>query len=248
MSGQQGDFEFFTPAQAEKVKETAEYSEAENSAAAVFDAGAVDAPQTGETAVPEAAPALPETPELSPRTVDADLIASCGASYGEVLRRLRESRGIEIEDLSAETCIKPEALRALEAEDTSALPPPFFIAAYIKKLCQLYGVSDKCMQELTSEVRGKLERTVPEDLSKVVRGHEVSEENERRIRRLAVILVGLGVAIAVVLISGAVLLVSHLAGGTRTDRNVQIVINENDLIKLQDAPKLEIPRLPKTKN
>lgn len=242
MSGQQGDFEFFTPAQTEKVKETVEHSETENTGAAVFDNEAA-APET-EPAVPE----TPETPEPSARLVDADLIASCGASYGEVLRRLRESRGIEIEDLSAETCIKPEALRALEAEDTAALPPPFFIAAYIKKLCQLYGVSDKCMQELTSEVRGKLERTVPEDLSKVVRGHEISEENERRIRRLAVILVGLGVAVAVVLISGAVLLVSHLAGGSRQSGNVQIVINEDDLIKLQPAPKLEIPRLPKTKN
>ena len=243
MSGQQGDFEFFTPAQAE-VKETAKYSEAENSAAAVFDAGAVDAPQTGETAILEAAPALPETPELSPRTVDADIIASSGASYGEVLRRLRESRGITIEDLSAETCIKPEALRALEAEDTAALPPPFFIAAYIKKLCTLYGVSNECMQELTSEVRGKLERTVPEDLSKVVRGHEVSEENEKRIRRLAVILVGLGIAVAVLLISGAVMLVSHLTGSAGRGTDVQLVINEDDLIKLQPAQKLEIPRLP----
>ena len=104
------------------------------------------------------------------------------------------------------------------------------------------------MQELTAEVRSKLERTVPEDLSKVVRGHEVSEENERRIRRLAVILVGLGIAVIVLLISGAVLLVSHLTRENTTNGNtVQVVINEDDLIKLQPTAKLEIPRLPKTK-
>jgi hypothetical protein len=81
-------------------------------------------------------------------------------------------------------------------------------------------------------------------LSKVVRGHEVSEENEKRIRRLAVILVGLGIAVAVLLISGAVMLVSHLTGTAGRGTDVQIVINEDDLIKLQPAQKLEIPRLP----
>ena len=240
MSGQQGDFEFFNSAKAEKnIEQTAEASNTDENTA--------DASTTEYTAPVQEAQS-PEPADPAPRKIDADLIASCGASYGEVLRRLRESRGIAIEDLSAETCIKPEALRALEAEDTSALPPPFFIAAYIKKLCLLYGVSEKCMQELTAEVKGKLELTVPENLNKAVRGHEVSEENERRIRRLAVILVGLGVAIAVLLISGAVLLVSHIAGGAKAGTDVQIVFNEDDMMKLQPAPKLEIPRLPKTKN
>ena len=246
MSGQQGDFEFFNSAEAEKNKENDNVSSVET------DGIDVSENRNATEAFPEQPVAVEavvqESTRSASREINADTIAACGASYGEVLRRLRESRGIKIEDLAAETCIKPEALRALEAEDTNALPPPFFIAAYIKKLCTLYGVSDECMQELTAEVRSKLERTVPEDLSKVVRGHEVSEENEKRIRRLAVILVGLGVAVIVLLISGAVLLVSHLAGKTTTNGNVvQVVINEDDLIKLQPAAKLEIPRLPKTK-
>lgn len=235
MSEQQGDFEFFTPAGAEKAKENEAASTEENAGSTI--------PENRTAPETDVMPAAEEAKPAA-RTIDSDIIASSGASYGEVLRRLRESRGITIEDLSAETCIKPEALRALEAEDTAALPPPFFIAAYIKKLCTLYGVSNECMQELTSEVRGKLERTVPEDLSKVVRGHEVSEENEKRIRRLAVILVGLGIAVAVLLISGAVMLVSHLTGSAGRGTDVQIVINEDDLIKLQPAQKLEIPRLP----
>ena len=240
MSGQQGDFEFFNSADAEKKQENNAVFTEENAVTASAEPGTV--PENAEASVQKDFAAAGA--KASVRTIDADIIASSGAGYGEVLKRLRESRGIEIDDLSAETCIKPEALRALEAEDTASLPPPFFIAAYIKKLCQLYGVSDECMQELTSEVRSKLERTVPEDLSKVVRGHEVSEENEKRIRRLAVILVGLGVAIAVLLISGAVLLVSHLAGTAGDGTNIQIVINEDDLIKLQPAQKLDIPRLP----
>ena len=176
---------------------------------------------------------------------DADIIASAGASYGDVLRRLRESRGKSIDELADETCIKADALRALENEDTDALPPPFYIAAYIKKLCTLYGVSEELTEELSADVKSTLERTVPEDLSRVVRGHGVSEENEKRIRRLAIILVALAVFVVVLIISGAALLVSHLTSGGSSNDRINIAFDDDSLLKMQETPRLEMPRLPK---
>lgn len=177
---------------------------------------------------------------------DADVIASSGAGYGTVLRRLRESRNWSYEELAEETCIKPEALRALENEDVDSLPPAFYIAAYIKKLCTLYGVSEELTEELSADVKSTLERTVPEDVSRMVKGHGVSEENEKRIRRLAIILVALVVVVAVVVVSGAALLVSHLVAQRNGNTTaISITYDEDSLLKLHDRPQLDIPRLPK---
>lgn len=230
MSEQQGDFEFFNSS-----------NEAKNDIERDIENGTLNINAVSSVEADE-----PEEKKLVP--CDADIIASGGGSYGTVLRRLRESRNKSIDELASETCIKADALRALEEEDTDALPPPFYIAAYIKKLCTLYGVSDELTEELSADVKSTLERTVPEDLSRVVRGHGVSEENEKRIRRLAVILVALAVFVVVLLISGAALLVSHLTSGTGgSDEPINITYDEDSLLKLQDKPRLEIPRLPKKK-
>ena len=232
MSEQQGDFEFFSGR--EENRNTVPASDIDRE----IENGTININAMSSIDVQE------EDGEKRAAN-DADIIASGGASYGEVLRRLRESRGKSIEELAAETCIKSDALQALENEDTAALPPPFYIAAYIKKLCALYGVSDELTEELSADVKSTLERTVPEDLSRVVRGHGVSEENEKRIRRLAIILVALAVAAAVLIISGGALLVSHLIStGNGKDRVINVTYDEDVLLKLQGKPKLDIPRVP----
>ena len=230
MSEQQGDFEFFNGSAGEKSDIDREI---ENGTININAMSSVDVVETGNK---------------KSVSGDADVIASCGSSYGEVLRRLRENSGKSIENLANETNLRADVLLALENEDTDSLPPPFYIAAYIKKLCTLYGVSEELTEELSADVKSTLERTVPEDLSRVVRGHGVSEENEKRIRRLAVILVALAVFAVVLVISGAALLISHLTsqGGGRGGV-VNITYDEDSLLKLQETPKLEIPRLPKKK-
>ena len=98
---------------------------------------------------------------------------------------------------------------------------------------------------LSADVKSTLERTVPEDLSRVVRGHGVSEENEKRIRRLAIILVALAVFVVVLIISGAALLVSHLTSGVSSNDRINIAFDDDSLLKMQETPRLEMPRLPK---
>jgi transcriptional regulator with XRE-family HTH domain len=239
MSDQQGDFEFFNSQGVSSGKKSDLERDIESGKINIHAISSVDE----ETSAEEKS--APREEQFS--AANANVIAANGGSYGTVLRRLRESRNLSYEDLAKETCIKTDALQALENEDTDALPPPFYIAAYIKKLCTLYGVSEELTEELSAEVKSTLERTVPEDLSRVVRGHEVSEENEKRIRRLAIILVALAVTAAVLVISGAALLVSHLASGGKSNPIINISINEDTLLKLQEKPKLEIPRLPKKK-
>ena len=184
--------------------------------------------------------------DLTGDSGNVSTVSITGSSYGAILKSLREQKKYSIEQIANMTCIKPEAISALEEENTSALPPPFYIAAYIKKLCTIYGVDEKTIEDISAEVKKNLERTVPEDLSRVVRGHGVSEENEKRIRRLAIILVALASAAAVVILAGAALLVSHLASGLRDGKeSLKIDFDEDSLLKLQSRPTLEMPRLPK---
>ena len=233
MSDQQGDFEFFKNQDDGTRREISE-RDIENGTVNINALSSVEDDDSREIS----------------RSSNSDTIITRGESYGKVLKRLRESRKLSFDDLARETCIKPDTLQALENEDIDSLPPPFYIAAYIKKLCTIYGVSDEVTEELSAEVKSSLERTVPEDLSRVVRGHEVSEENEKRIRRLAIILVALAVTAVVLVISGAALLVSHLAGGAGNSggiSDISVTINEDSLLKLQEKPQLDVPRLPKKK-
>ena len=240
MSGQQGDFDFFNNKENNLPEEKFVVSDTEND---------IENMNINLDAVSEIDTQQEQSGDF---TGDSDTdstvstVSITGNSYGGILKSLREQKKYSIEQIANMTCIKPEAISALEEENISALPPPFYIAAYIKKLCTIYGVDEKTIEDISAEVKKNLERTVPEDLSRVVRGHGVSEENEKRIRRLAIILVALASAAAVVILAGAALLVSHLASGLRDGKeSLKIDFDEDSLLKLQSRPTLEMPRLPK---
>ncbi|MFO7568456.1 MAG: helix-turn-helix domain-containing protein [Smithellaceae bacterium] len=59
----------------------------------------------------------------------------CGAD----LQEIREALGVTLEQIAAETKIRPDYLRAIEASDASRLPAPVFlkgfVKAYLKYLC-----------------------------------------------------------------------------------------------------------------
>ena len=236
MSGQQGDFDFFNNKENNPPEEKFVVSDTEND---------IENMNINLDAVSEIDTPQEQSGDLTGDSGNVSTVSITGSSYGAILKSLREQKKYSIEQIANMTCIKPEAISALEEENTSALPPPFYIAAYIKKLCTIYGVDEKTIEDISAEVKKNLERTVPEDLSRVVRGHGVSEENEKRIRRLAVILVALAVAAAVLIISGAALLVSHLVNVRGNDSgSISITYDEDVLLNLQKKPQLDIPRVP----
>ena len=63
------------------------------------------------------------------------------SSVGAYLRQLRETRGVSLEHIAGVTRVSSTYLRALEADDFSALPVPVFTRGFVRAYCQALGES-----------------------------------------------------------------------------------------------------------
>lgn len=59
---------------------------------------------------------------------------------GQLLRRVRLARGLELEDIAETTKISIYYLRKLENEDFTDLPARVYVRGYLKQICALLGV------------------------------------------------------------------------------------------------------------
>ena len=164
---------------------------------------------------------------------------ACGArSCGEFLKIQREKLNLSYAQVFEATRIKSDMVKALEEEDFSMLPQPVYVIAYVKRLCQFYNINNALAREFVSKMRDEIAFDVPEDFSKSVKGSDVSEENMRRIRNLALAAALVIFLFLVLLISGITLVVINL----RKAEN-QPSYSENTLVELQSKPKLRITEL-----
>ncbi len=62
-------------------------------------------------------------------------------SFGEYLRRERESRDINLEEIASYTRIKLKALEAIEEDDFASLPPLAFVRAFIRCYSDYVGLN-----------------------------------------------------------------------------------------------------------
>ncbi len=60
--------------------------------------------------------------------------------FGARLRTARLERGLSLEEIAAETRIRPDTLRAIEEEDFGRLPPDPFLPGFLRAFCQAVGV------------------------------------------------------------------------------------------------------------
>ena len=84
------------------------------------------------------APALqppPKPEEIVPRPPEPTLTAETEYS-GELLKRVRESRGIELADIAQRTKIGITHLRSIEAERWEALPAPVYLRGFVVELAR----------------------------------------------------------------------------------------------------------------
>jgi curved DNA-binding protein CbpA len=85
-----------------------------------------------------ARPAPPPRPE--PRALDSEieggLAPENGVFDGSVLRRIRVSLGIELEEISATTKINEHHLRAIEGNAYPQLPPPVYLRGFLKQIAR----------------------------------------------------------------------------------------------------------------
>jgi DnaJ-class molecular chaperone len=66
-----------------------------------------------------------------------------GAISGETLRNLRESLGIELEEVFQVTKISPTALNAIERDDITNLPPTIYLKSFLKAYAEILQLDAK---------------------------------------------------------------------------------------------------------
>ena len=103
-------------------------------------AGLSSGPPSVATA-PRARPAPPPlAARAEPRAFDAELDTGLapenGVFDGNVLRRIRLSLGIELEEISATTKINEHHLRAIEGNAYEHLPPPVYLRGFLKQIAR----------------------------------------------------------------------------------------------------------------
>jgi curved DNA-binding protein CbpA len=86
---------------------------------------------------------VPEPPlraRTEPRAAEVDLDGGLapenGVFDGDVLRRIRVSLGIELEEIVATTKINEHHLRAIEGNRYDALPPPVYLRGFLRQIAK----------------------------------------------------------------------------------------------------------------
>ena len=113
---------------------------------------------------------------------------------------------------------------------------------YIRKLCNLYGVSREDADALTAGLRERLQYELPEDITKTVVDREGSEEDERKQRQLLLLIVGVLVLLVVALLVAGILVLAGLRGGSSVEVS-GMPFDESRLVDLQPEPQIELQEL-----
>ena len=127
-------------------------------------------------------------------------------TFGDLLKQAREQTGLTIEQVTSQTKLRAHYLIALENAELDKLPPPVYVAAYIRTLCSLY-LLDPESEEFVHEKHSSLPagKDVPRSLiSDLESNGQSNEEENRRIKRMTVIGAAVLVLLAVCIIWGAV--------------------------------------------
>ena len=210
---------------------------------------------TEEEPVPAAAPAAEAQPETPPvaevRTPPAPVrgtraLPRDAGGLGATLAALRRQCGMELDDVAGHTRIKLNYLEALERENLSDMPQTVYVLAYVKKLCELYGVSREETDELVSGLRDHLSYEIPEDIDKSVICREQDEETHRKLRNLtAALIAGASLLLVCLILGGAVLLLRLRRSGNPPEPAAIPALDESRLLSLHEKPELKVSRLPK---
>ena len=179
-------------------------------------------PNAGRAAAP-AAPAAPARGRKVHKPLPNPLQPS--QSLGQMLAEVRNARGMSLDEVASATRIREEYLIELESDMLLKTLPPVYVSAYVRKLIEVYDLSEEdgdCLLEKMHGAAPKNQEELPDKLIESVNeGALVNEGENKRIRNIAIIAsVVLGL-IAVALIWLVVLVVVNYinASGPAPARN-----------------------------
>lgn len=167
-----------------------------------------------ETTKEEAAPKKekekkqPDPSEMEKNVEEEKKIATpSGLKPGQILQEARVRKDLSIDQVSQNTKIKSNFIKALEEDDVANLPAAVYVEAYIKTLASLYGIGQKQVLEGISKTKpdGKI---VPNELlSHIEEGKQVNFAEEAKVNKFFKI-----AAIIIIIIILGILLIVNFSG------------------------------------
>ena len=118
---------------------------------------------------------------------------------GDILRNSRESQGLSVADIAARTRVPLRHLEAIEASDYSALPSSTYAVGFTRAYARAVGVDEVRIAQMVRDDVAKLGRRTPE-----YEPYEMTDPSRVPSRGIAI--VALGIAIAVLVLVGAIFL------------------------------------------
>lgn len=135
---------------------------------------------------------------------------------GDVLRTAREAQGLTLADIGARTRIPLRHLEAIEASDYQSLPAPTYATGFARAYARVVGIDEVAIaQNVRAEVQ-RVGRAKPE-----YQPYEIADQTRVPSRGVAV--VGLGVALAILILIGIWFGTDWLRPGVRQDADAPVV-------------------------
>ena len=153
-----------------------------------------------------------------------------------ILEEARCRMGLTPADVEEITKIRAVYITALEKGEFDELPQPVYTLAYLRRLCELYGLS-KDEEEQIILPWSELQFETPDNYSTTVYSDE-SGDNRKVIRKLEIAIFSI-VALAVIalVVFGVILLVSFVRNNVGGN---DVSFDEAEIVKIQPAQKLRV--------
>lgn len=150
-------------------------------------------------------------------------------SLGQIMKEARIAAGYSVAQVDQNTKIKKDYLDALECDNINRLPPPVFIAAYIRSLCALYNMDSDAVKLANEKLKALSEPAdVPDTIiNNIEKDSFVNMEEVKKIRRM--IYIGIGTIVVIISLVTMIIVASYVrksssntavSGGTHAVKSV----------------------------
>lgn len=159
-------------------------------------------------------------------------------SIGTYIQEARVRAGLSMNQVSQQTKIHIHYLEAIERDDFAGTPPFIYVKAYVKKLCDLYKISEDTAMSLLEVFQSEREPLPEKLIQDLEETKQINKDDVEKIRSYAK-LIGMSAAsfIILLIILGAVLV-------SQKDRDiVDKPLTATERVQLQkDMEKLVAPQ------
>ncbi len=110
-----------------------------------------------------------------------------GSSIGHILQEARVKAGFSIDQVSIETRINKSYIDAIERDDFEHLPFAVYVSAYVRRLCQQYGL-DQSLAKKIAKAKSPDVNVPGEVIADLGKSKQINIEKEKRLKIMQIVI------------------------------------------------------------